>query len=78
MTTITVESKDKEWFDDFKDGRTQKEAFSEMCDIVRAYNGDPVDVKELAEELEQSLLSNVELAAFRGTKEALVTYESEQ
>ena len=68
MTQINVSDDSKAWFDDWKGDRTQSEAFDEMVAIVRAFEGEPVDVEQLAEELEHSLLSKVELSAYRGAK----------
>lgn len=69
MAQINVNSDDKDWFDDFAGDRTQAEAFEEMVQIVRTFDGEPVDVEQLADELEHGLVSNVHLAAYRGVKE---------
>ena len=69
MGSISVDDSDKDWFDEFKGDRTQSEAFAEMVQIVRAFEGEPVDVDQLAEELEHKLVTNVHLAAYRGTRE---------
>ena len=68
MTQINVSSDSKDWFDDWKGDRTQSEAFEDLVAIVKSYEGEPVDVEALAEELEHSLVSKIELGAFRGAK----------
>lgn len=71
MSSINVESDDKEWFDEFKGDRNQGEAFAEMVQIVKAFEGEPVDVEKLAEELSHTLVPRMELASYRGSLEAL-------
>ena len=72
MSQINVNSDAKEWFDEFKKSdETQAEAFDRMVAQVQAFNGDPVDVDELADELKHSMIPMTELAAYRGAMEAL-------
>ncbi len=69
MPTVSVDSSDKDWFDEWSGERTQSEAFAEMVQIVKAYEGDPVDVEELAEELSHTLIPQTEISAYRGVKQ---------
>ena len=72
MGQINVNDSDKEWFDEFKESdETQAEAFSRMVAQVKAFQGEPVDVEALADELKHSLIPMTELAAYRGSKEAV-------
>jgi len=71
MSQISVSDSDKDWFDEWSGERTQSEAFADMVSIVRAYEGDPVDVEELAEELSHTLIPQTELASYRGCLEAM-------
>ncbi|WP_152422690.1 hypothetical protein [Natrialba taiwanensis] len=71
MGSVSVDSDDKDWFDDFKGGRNQAEAFAEMVQIVKAFEGEPVDHEQLAEELSHTLIPQVEVASYRGSKEYL-------
>jgi hypothetical protein len=68
MAQVNIKDSDKDWFDEFKGDRTQGEAFAEMVSIVRAYEGEPVDVEELADELEAFMGTACELGAYRGAK----------
>ena len=68
MSQINVSDDSKAWFDDWKGDKTQSEAFEDLVAIVKSYEGEPVDVEALAEELEHSLLSKVELSAYRGAR----------
>lgn len=72
MTQIAIDAGDKEWFEAWReDGETHAEAFHSMRRIVEAYEGEPVDVERLADELRVELLGGVELAAYRGSKAAV-------
>ena len=72
MSQINVTDRDKERFDEFKDSdQTQAEAFAEVMDIVQAFEGEPVDVEKLADELKHSMIPQTEVAAYRGAKEAV-------
>lgn len=69
MPSINVDKGDKEWFDDWKGDRSHAEAFADMCAIVQAYEGEPVDHRELAEELRNTLINDVETASYRAIAE---------
>ncbi len=72
MSQISVSDSDKDWFDSFKqDDETQAEAFSRLCEQARAFQGELVDVEELAEELSHTLIPQTEIAAYRGVSEAM-------
>lgn len=72
MAQINIDSDDKADFEEFKeDSETQAEAFSRAMDIVRTFEGEPVDHEELARNLEQTLIPMTEISSFRGAKEAL-------
>ena len=66
MSQINVSDDDKERFDEYKDSdQTQAEAFSEIMDIVDAYNGEPVNHDELAEKAAEQMGPKLELALYR-------------
>lgn len=66
MSQISVDDKDKDWFDSFQeDDETQAECFSRMVSQVKAFQGEPVDHEELARNLEQTLIPMTEIAAYR-------------
>jgi len=70
MSQISVSDSDKDWFDSFKqDDETQAEAFSRLCEQARAFQGELVDVEELAEELSHTLIPQTEISAYRGVKQ---------
>ena len=75
MPTITVDESAKDWFDSFKGDKTQKEAFNEIMSIVQAFEGEPVDTEELADELVMQLGSDVNQAAYKGAKDAVESVE---
>jgi hypothetical protein len=71
-STVSCTDSDKDWFDEFKESEeTQAEAFSRMVQQVKTFNGEPVDVEELADELTHTLVSKIELGAYRGALEAV-------
>lgn len=66
MSQISVTDEDKDWFDSFQgDNQTQSEAFAEMVDIVKAYNGEVVDPEELAEKTADKMGPKLELTMMR-------------
>ena len=66
MPTVSVDRDDKDWFDDFQqDDETQAEAFHRMRKQVQAYNGEPVDVEQLAEEVAEMMGPKLELSMYR-------------
>ena len=72
MPTVSCTKSDKEWFEAFQEAdESQADAFGRLVKLAKAYNGEPVDVEDLAEELRHTLNSDIELAAFRGSKEAI-------
>lgn len=72
MAQINIDDSSKEWFDEFKeDDETQADAFDRMVQQVKAFEGEPVDHEELAEQLSHTLIPRTELAAYRGCNEAI-------
>ena len=72
MSSISVSSETKDDFDDLKpEDCTHDEFVETLLETYRAYNGDPVDHEQLAEELSHTLIPMTELAAYRGSKEAV-------
>lgn len=71
-STVSCTDSDKEWFNEFKESdETQAEAFSRLVDQAKAFQGELVDHEELADELSHTLVSKIELGAYRGAKDAL-------
>ncbi len=72
MSSLSVSDSTKREFDETKpDDCTHDEFVAELLEVYRTFNGDPVDVEQLAEELSHTLIPETELAAYRGTSEAL-------
>ncbi len=70
MSSISVSDSTKAEWDDLKpDDLTHDEFAQEVIATYKTFNGEPVDVEELAGELEKTLIPMVEVAAFRGSKE---------
>lgn len=71
MTSISVNNDTKREFDELKPSdSTHDEFVQELLDAYRRDQGEIVNVDELVEELTQRTATNVELAAYRGTKAA--------
>jgi len=75
MPTITVDESAKDWFDSFKGDKTQAEGFNEIMSIVKAFEGEPVDTEELADELVMQLGAKVQNNAYKGAKDAVESVE---
>lgn len=72
MASISVDPADKKEFKEMKpDELTQKQFFAELLAAKRRDEGEIVDVDEMVEEIKHRVVTNAELAAYRGTKEAL-------
>lgn len=72
VSSISVSDSTKSNFDELKpDDMTHDEFVAELIQVYRAYEGEPVDVEKLADELSHTLVSKIELGAFRGSKQAL-------
>jgi len=72
MSSISVSDSTKSEFDELKPGDlTHDEFVQELLAAFRRDNGEIVDVDELVQEIKERTVTNVEIAAFRGTKEAL-------
>ncbi len=71
MSSISVSDSTKSEWDDLKpDDLTHDEFCQEVIATYKTFNGEPVDVEELAEELSHTLIPMTELAAYRGASEA--------
>ena len=77
MSQIGCTSKDKARFDELKpDELTQKEFFTEVLDAYE--NRDEkviIDTDEIIAEINHGVVSEAELACYRGTKEAIEEIE---
>jgi len=72
MSSISVSDSTKSEFDELKpDDLTHDEFVQELLAAFRRDNGEIVNVDELVQEIKERTITNVEIAAFRGTKEAL-------
>jgi hypothetical protein len=73
MTQINVSQDDKDRFDELKPPeKTQKEFFAEvMATYENAEETITLDTERLTERIKESVASEVELAAYRGTTEAI-------
>ncbi len=70
MSSISVSDSTKTEWDDLKpDDLTHDEFCKKVIATYKTFNGEPVDVEELAGELEKTLIPMVEVAAFRGCRE---------
>lgn len=71
-TSISVSDDDKREFNELKpEDMTQKEFFGELIAAKRRDNGEIVDVGSIVDDVERQVGASVELAAYRGTREAL-------
>lgn len=72
MTSISVADSTKSEFDELKpDDLTQDEFTQELLAAYRRDNGEIVDVGALADEITKQTAASVELAAYRGTRDAI-------
>jgi len=72
MSSISVSDSTKSDFDELKpEDLTHDEFVQELLAAFRRDNGEIVNVDELVQEIKERTITNVEIAAFRGTKEAL-------
>jgi len=71
-STITISDDDKAEFTELKpDDMTQKEFVAELLDAYRRDNGEIVDVGAIVDNVEKQIAAEVELASYRGTRDAL-------
>jgi hypothetical protein len=77
MSQINVSNTDKERFDELQgEDQTQKEFFSDVLDAYENRDDKVViDTEEIIEELRTGVASEIELAAYRGVKEAIEEIE---
>jgi hypothetical protein len=77
MSQVGCSSSDKERFDELQpENMTQKEFVSELLDCYE--NRDEkvtIDTDEIIDELRAGVAAQIELAAYRGTKEAIEEIE---
>lgn len=71
MSSITVDQEDKDTFDEYFPDSTHAEGFKQLLAAYETLDGDPVDTEQLAQELRETLVSDVEVAAYRGVDERL-------
>jgi len=73
LSQINVSDSDKDRFDELKpSNKTQKEFFAEvMATFENADETVTLDTERLTERIKESVASEVELAAYRGTTEAI-------
>jgi N-acyl-D-aspartate/D-glutamate deacylase len=72
MTSISVKRETKAEFDELQpEGHTQDEFVEELLAAYRRDNGEIVDVEQMVEEITEQTAARMELAAYRGTQEAL-------
>lgn len=75
MASISVDDSTKSQFDELKpEDSTQDEFVNELLDAYRRDNGEVVDVASLVDEVTKQTASSVELASYRGTRDALESY----
>lgn len=60
-----------EWDELKSDDQTHDEFAQELLDAYRRDNGEIVNVDEIVEQINARVASNVEVASYRGTAEAL-------
>jgi hypothetical protein len=77
MSQVGCSSSDKERFDELQpESMTQKEFVSELLDCYEHRDDKVViDTEEIIEELRHGVASEIELAARRGTKQAIEEIE---
>lgn len=76
MSQINVDKSDKKEFDRLKpDDSTQAEFFHEVLGAYKRENGEPIDIQELVKEIDATLNSRWEIAAYRGAKDAIESHD---
>lgn len=77
MSQVGCSNQDKERFDELQpEGMTQAEFVSELLDCYETRDDKVViDTDEIIESVEHGVASEIELAAYRGTKEAIEEIE---
>ncbi len=72
MAGISISESTKSEFDEHKpDELTHDEFVQELLDAYRRDNGEVVNIDEIVEQITQKTASHMEIAAYRGTLEAL-------
>jgi len=72
MSSISVDRQTKSEFDELKpEDMTHDEFVQELLAAYKRDNGEIVDVDDLVDGIEKQVAANVELAAYRGVKDAL-------
>lgn len=72
MSSINVNTETKTEFDELKpDELTQDEFVQELIAAYRRDDGEIVDIDEIVDEINHQIAAEIELSAYRGTKEAL-------
>jgi len=70
--TVSVSDDDKAEFQEMKPAEmTQKEFFAELIDAKRRDDGEIVDVGAIVDDVQKQVAAEVELSAYRGTRDAL-------
>jgi len=78
VSSISVSDSTKSDFDDLQpDDLTQDEFVGELLDAYRRDNGQVVDVDSLVDRISKQTASSIELASYRGTRDALEDYYKE-
>lgn len=72
MSSISISDSTKADFDELKpDDQTHDEFVSELLDAYRRDKGEVVDVGALVDAVTEQTATSVELAAYRGTRDAI-------
>lgn len=72
MTSISVADTTKSEFDELQpDELTQDEFVQALLDAYRRDNGEIVDVGKIVDNVEKQIAAEIELASYRGTRDAL-------
>jgi hypothetical protein len=72
MASISISNNTKAEIDELKpDDMTYKEFADELVAAYRRDNGEVVDIDNLVDRILERVATNIELAAYRGTSEAL-------
>jgi len=72
MSSISVDRQTKSEFDELKpEDATHDEFVQDLLDAYRRDNGQMVDVDSIVDDIEKQVAANIELAAYRGVKDAL-------
>lgn len=76
MSSIGVDKQTKEEWDELKPEELTHDEFAQHAiDCIKRDNGEVVNVDELVSDIKKEVAAQVELAAYRGTKEALENHE---